>query len=98
MIAMKKVEIVVEAIYINRLLELFKKHDITRYTLIRDVEGCGSHGHMMNDSVGDVNSNDYLFTAIEEDKFLEIKEDIRTFTIKYGGKCFVSDTMVIFKP
>lgn len=95
---MKKIELVVEAIYINRLLDLFKKHSIKSYTLIRDVEGCGGHGHMQNDSVGNFNSNDYIFTAVEEEKFLEIKEGIRTFTVKYGGKCFVSDTMMIFKP
>ena len=97
MVAMKKVEIVVEAVYLNRLLELFSKHKISHYTLIRDVEGCGGHGHMMNDSVGEVNANDYLFTALEEEVFLKIKEDIRSFTTKYGGKCFVSDTMMIFK-
>ena len=95
---MKKVEVVIEAIYINRLLDLFNGHGITSYTLIRDVEGCGGHGHHMNDGVSEVDGNDYFFTAVEADKFSEIKEEIRAFTIKYGGKCFVSDTMMIAKP
>ncbi len=97
MVAMKKIEVVVEKIYTSRLVDMFKEHDITSYTLIRDVEGCGSHGHHMNDTITEVDGNDYFFTGVEEKKFLEIKEDIRAFTVKYGGKCFVTDTMMIVK-
>jgi nitrogen regulatory protein PII len=92
---MKKVEIIFEAIYLKRLLDLFKKHSINSYTLIRDIEGKGSHGLMLNDDITDVGTNDYLFTACDEEKYLEIKEEIRAFTKRYGGKCFVTDTMML---
>lgn len=93
--SMKKVEVVIESVYVNRLFDLLKMHDITSYTLIPDIQGCGGHGLKMADNVTDVFSNDYIFVLIDESKLLEIKEDIREFTKKYGGKCIITDAMVI---
>lgn len=96
MISMKKVEVIVEAVYLKRLLEMFKKRGVHNYTLIRDIEGCGEHGRRMNDDVTDVDTNDYFFTLVNEEKFeQELKEDIRAFIKRYGGKCIVLDVNVI---
>jgi len=95
MINMKKVEIIIESVYINRLLELLKGHGITGYTIIKDIEGCGGHGLKTADDVTDVFSNNYLFTVCEESKYLSMQEDIRSFIKKYGGKCIVSDVMLL---
>ena len=57
MINMKKVEIIIESIYINRLLEVFKRYEIHGYTIIRDIEGCGGHGLKTADDVSDILSN-----------------------------------------
>jgi nitrogen regulatory protein PII len=92
---MKKVEIIIESVYINRLLELLKGHGITGYTIIKDIEGCGGHGLKTADDVTDVFSNNYLFTVCEEEKYLSMQEDIRSFIKKYGGKCIVSDVMLL---
>jgi len=43
----------------------------------------------------DDSSNDYFFTLVEAEKFLELKETIRSFVKKYGGKCIITDVMVI---
>lgn len=93
--SMKKVEVIIESVYLNRLLDLFKRYNITSYTLIPDIQGCGGHGLKMADNVTDINSNDYIFVVIEAEKFLEIKEEIRAFTKKYGGKCIITDVMMI---
>lgn len=93
--SMKKVEVIIESVYLNRLKELLETGGISHYTLIKDVEGCGGHGLRMNDDVTDVGSNDYLFTLCDEEQFLGIKEEIRAFTHRYGGKCIVTDAMVI---
>ncbi|RXK12825.1 transcriptional regulator [Halarcobacter mediterraneus] len=92
---MKKVEIIIESVYINRLLDLFKNYEINGYTIIRDIEGCGGHGLRTADEVTDVFSNNYIFTVCTDSKFEEIKEEIRAFTKKYGGKCIVSDSMML---
>lgn len=95
MINMKKVEIIIESVYIKRLLELFKRYEITGYTLIKDIQGCGGHGLKTADDVTDVFSNNYIFTVCEEEKYLSMQEDIRSFIKKYGGKCIVSDVMLL---
>lgn len=92
---MKKVEIIIESVYINRLLDLFTKYEITGYTLIKDIQGCGGHGLKTADDVSDVFSNNYIFTVCEEQTYLSMQEDIRSFIKKYGGKCIVSDVMLL---
>ena len=92
---MKKVELIIESVYINRLLELFKKHSIIGYTIIKNIEGRGGHGLKTADDVSDVFTNIYVFTVCEENVFLAMKEEIRSFVTKYGGKCIITDAMVI---
>lgn len=88
---MKKIEIIIESLYLNRLLELFDKKEISGYTIIRDIEGKGITGVKSADEVTDVFKNNYIFTICEEEKFKNIVDDIRPFIKKYGGKCIVSD-------
>ena len=88
---MKKIEIIIESIYLNRLIELFDRKEITGYTIIRDVEGKGITGIKSADEKTDVFSNNYDFTVCDEDKLMNIVEDIRRFIKKYGGRCIVSD-------
>ena len=88
---MKKIEIILESVYLNRLIELFDRKEITGYTIIRDVEGKGITGIKSADEITDVFSNNYVFTVCDEDKLMSIVEDIRRFIKKYGGRCIVSD-------
>ena len=93
--SMKKVEIVFEGVYINRVLKIFEKHKILGYTLIKDVEGRGGHGFRSNDDVTDICTNDYIFTVCEEQQFTKMESDIRMFLERYGGKCMLSDVMLL---
>ena len=92
---MKKVEVIIESIYVNRVLELFKESGVTGYTIFRDIEGYGSHGLKTADEANDLLSNSYIFTVCEEEKFAKMIEKIRSFINKYGGKCIVSDAQVL---
>ena len=88
---MKKIEIILESVYLNRLIELFDKKEITGYTIIRDVEGKAITGIKSADEITDVFTNNYVFTVCDEDKLMSIVEDIRAFIKRYGGRCIVSD-------
>ena len=92
---MKKVEIIIESVYLNRLLELFKEGNVTGYTIIRDIEGYGGHGMKTADEANYLLSNNYIFTVCEEHKIDKMLEKIRSFIDKYGGKCIISDTHVL---
>lgn len=92
---MKKVEIIIESIYLNRLLDLFMENEVTGYTIIRDIEGYGGHGLKTADEANDLLSNNYIFTVCEEHKIEKILDKIRSFIDRYGGKCIISDTQVL---
>ncbi|QSZ42550.1 transcriptional regulator [Sulfurimonas aquatica] len=93
--SMKKVEFVIEAVYVNRLIKLFKKHKIYGYTIIKDIEGAGGHGVRTADDVSDAFSNNYVFTVCEAEQFKDMEVDIRKFLEKYGGKCMLIDVMLL---
>ncbi|MDF1880131.1 hypothetical protein JHD50_02240 [Sulfurimonas sp. MAG313] len=92
---MKKVEFIIEAVYTNRLLDLFKKHSISGYTIVKDIEGCGGHGLRTTDDLMDILSNVYVFTVCDESVYIEMQEDIRAFLSRYGGKCMLIDIMLL---
>jgi len=92
---MKKVEFVIEAVYVNRLIKLFKQHKIYGYTIIKDIEGAGGHGVRTADDASDAFSNNYVFTVCEEKQFKDMEFDVRKFLEKYGGKCMLTDVMLL---
>lgn len=92
---MMKVELVIESVYIKKLLKLFKKHKISGYTLIKDIEGSGGHGLRTTDDLTDVGSNNYIFTLCEEEHYEKMDKDIRSFLDMYGGKCMLSDVKLL---
>jgi len=92
---MKKVELIIESVYINRLITVLQKHNIGGYTIIKDVEGYGGHGLKTTEDVTDILSNIYLFTVCEAQTYEEMDKDIRSFLKKYGGKCILTDVMLL---
>jgi nitrogen regulatory protein PII len=92
---MKKIEFIIESVYVKRLLGLLKEKGITGYTLIKDIEGSGVHGLKRSDEITDISSNNYIFTVCEEEKLLLIRDAITVFLKKHGGKCLVSDVSFI---
>lgn len=93
--SMKKVELIIESVYINRLLKLFTKHDIHGYTIIKDIEGFGGHGFKTADDVSDIFTNIYIFTVCEAEQYQGMDKDIRSFLSRYGGKCILSDVLLL---
>jgi len=93
--SMKKVELIIESVYLNRMVELLKNNGVNGYTVIKDIEGYGHHGLQTADDVSDVYSNIYIFTICEVGTYEAMDQDIRKFLHKYGGKCFISDAMLV---
>ena len=93
MVKRKKVEIIIESVYLNRLVEFFMKNDVIGYTVIRDIQGSGGHGLKLNDDVTDVFTNCYVFVIFSEEFLEEINQKFITFLKKYGAKCIMTDVM-----
>ncbi|MDQ7041897.1 MAG: hypothetical protein Q9M40_01925 [Sulfurimonas sp.] len=92
---MKKVELIIEAVYTKRLIDLFTNHNINGYTIIKDIEGYGGHGLRTADDGSDVFSNIYVFTVCDQAVFEDMEKDLRKFISRYGGKCILSDVMML---
>ena len=92
---MKKVEVIIEAVYLNRFIDLLLRHDVSGYTIIKDIEGMGGHGLKTADEASDLFSNNYIFTLCEQEKYDDLEKDLRAFLDRYGGKCILSDVMVL---
>lgn len=91
--SMKKLEIVVDSVYLNRTLEILEKNGVSGYTVIRDVLGKGERGLMAADELTDVFKNSYIFTVCEENIALKIAEEIGLLLKKVGGVCLLSDVV-----
>ncbi|MCS7263038.1 MAG: transcriptional regulator [Aquificaceae bacterium] len=90
---MKKVEIVVDSVYLSRALEILEKSQVSGYTVVRDVLGKGERGLMRGDELADVFKNSYLFTVCDEETALKIAEEIKPLLKKAGGICLLSDVV-----
>lgn len=90
---MKKVEIVIDSVHLNRILELLQSLGVSGYTVIRDALGMGERGIMAGDELTDVFKNSYIFTVCTEETANKIVEQIRPMLKRFGGVCLVSDVL-----
>ncbi len=90
---MKKVEVVIDSIYLSRVLEVLEKTGVSGYTVIRDALGKGERGIMAGDELTDVFKNSYVFTVCSEEIARKIAESLRPLLKKVGGVCLISDVL-----
>ena len=90
---MKKVEVVVDCVYLNRVLDILERQGVSGYTVIRDVLGKGERGIMAGDELTDVFKNSYVFTVCSEEIAKSIAESLRPLLSKVGGVCIISDVL-----
>ncbi len=91
--AMKKVEIVVDSVFLNRVLEILGRAGVSGYTVIKDALGKGERGIMAGDELTDVFKNSYIFTVCTEETVNKIVQELRPLLKKAGGVCLVSDVL-----
>ncbi len=91
--SMKKVEVVIDSIYLSRVLEMLEKAGVSGYTVIRDALGKGERGIMTGDELTDVFKNSYVFTVCPEETAYKIAEEVRPLLKKVGGVCLISDVL-----
>ncbi|MCX7759878.1 MAG: transcriptional regulator [Hydrogenothermaceae bacterium] len=91
--ARKKIEVVIDSYHLDKVIEVFDKNGISGYTVIKDVLGKGKRGLMSADELTDAFKNSYIFTACDEQKAMNIVQQLRPILKKYGGICLVSDVM-----
>jgi nitrogen regulatory protein PII len=91
--AVKRIEVVIDAVELNAVLEALAGQGLHGWTLLRNVEGSGERGRRRADELTDVNQNVYLIVACPPDKVEGAVEALRPLLARFGGMCLVSDAM-----
>ena len=91
--AVKRVEIVIDTIELERVLTLLEKVGVSGYTVIRDAEGKGHRGVRSGDDVTRVFQNSYVLTACSEEQVRQVVTALRPVLKRVGGVCLVSDAL-----
>ncbi len=91
----KKIEIIIESIYLPYVLDAFEALSLPGYTIINGIAGRGLHGIHDAQDFTDVSANSYIMIICEPDKTENLVSVIRSELEKYGGICLLSDIQQI---
>lgn len=87
----KRIEIVVDAVYLPEVLKLLDAAGVPGYSVIRGVVGKGDRGERAGDELTDVFHNAYILCACPREAVPALVEQIRPVLKAYGGLCLVSE-------
>lgn len=93
--AVKRLEIVADAVELPELLQLIERCGADGYTVIKDVQGKGGRGLREGDTVTDAMRNVYILVACPEPVARAIVERVRPILKRYGGICLLSDAAYV---
>lgn len=88
---MKKVEIVVDALITSRLLDLFARLGIHRWTRIPGASGSGTSGTRSGGDPAGAFDNDYLIVVCDTETSGRLCAAVGPLLRKVGGFLLVSD-------
>ena len=87
----KKIEIVADMAYLNKLLSLLDDKNISGYSIVKEISGKGKRGNKDGHGLSSGFKNCYIFLFCEEEEARIITEIVKPYLTKFGGVCAVSD-------
>lgn len=90
----KRIEIIANSFELGKILDGLKQAGITGHLVIRNVAGQGLSGSS-EDLDFTMLDNIYVIAFCSPDKIKPAVEIIRPILNKFGGTCYISDTMEI---
>jgi len=91
----KKIEIVVEAVRVQRILEMIESSGGKGFTVIPQVSGKGNRGVRNEAHVNDVFRNVHIIVIAAEDVAKRIVQNAQPLLKDYAGIVYVSDVQVV---
>ncbi|HET7061792.1 MAG TPA: transcriptional regulator [Nitrosospira sp.] len=98
LIAMKRIEIVIEEESLGDLIGLFKSVNVRGYTFIKHAGGLGTRGERHPDDYALQEKNAVVILACEENQAERVINAIRPRLKDFGGMCLVSDCQWVIGP
>ncbi|MDJ0521951.1 MAG: DUF190 domain-containing protein [Planctomycetota bacterium] len=87
----KRLEIVIDAPYSERITGLLEEHDVEGWTLMRGAAGHGERGDRFGDEITGVSNNHVIISTCAPERLDDLLADLRRLLEQYGGVCLVSD-------
>jgi nitrogen regulatory protein PII len=94
----KKVEIIIESVYLPHILKTVEALALPGFTVINGVSGRGLHGIHDAQELTDVSANSYIIIICSDDHTNKLINSMRKELEKYGGICFLSDITQLIIP
>lgn len=88
---MKRMDIVIDALAVPRLLEALEAAGIRSWTRVPSVAGRGDRGDRESGDPAGAFENDLLLVIIDAQLVSTVSDRIRPLLRTYGGMCVVSD-------
>ncbi len=89
--AVKRLEIVIESVYVETLLRRLKAIGVEGYTVIRGASGWGETGVRRSDGVSGVFENCLILCVISSETAEAVVQEVRPILKKHGGVAMLSD-------
>ena len=93
MIPVKRLEIVIDAPYSERVTHLLERHGLQGWTLLRGATGSGERGARLGDEITGVSNNHLIVTTCPPERLDELLEALRGLLQRFGGMCLVGDAL-----
>jgi nitrogen regulatory protein PII len=97
-VAMKRIEIVVDEESLREMTRLFREAKVQGYTIIKGAGGLGSRGERNPDDYVFEDENAVMVIACEEAQAEKIIDLLQPRLREFGGMCIVSDCQWIIGP
>jgi nitrogen regulatory protein PII len=89
--SVKRIEVVIDALQLKRLLKVLDEAGVSGYTVLPNARGRGERGARRADELTGALENAYVFTACPPEEADRVVEAITPMLERFGGICLVSD-------
>jgi nitrogen regulatory protein PII len=90
-----RIEIIADSVELERIIKALEKEKVSSYTVIRNVVGKGVTGTVSSSFDMTNLENDYVIAFCPPDLTNSVIERLRPILNKFGGSCYVSETMQV---
>jgi len=87
----QRIEIVIDARHAPAVVEVFARHELMGWTLLRVEAGAGERGERRDDELSGASGNSLLITTCAPEALEAVTGDLRPLLRRVGGICLVSD-------
>lgn len=91
MIAVKRIEIIIDALELPAVLKLLDAANVSGYTVFKEATGKGERGTRGGGELSGAFINSYVLTACPPAQVAAVVETLRPVLKRFGGVCLVSD-------